>query len=1614
MPSASFQGGIVVIGLKINTYNITFQNTNLITFTEFVKNDIGVEEEQNIGGIDDFEKTTVVKTVEIHDGFKFNYKLAPGYSLEGAKITSNGETIRRADGAYELFDISENINIAASDLSKVKCRITFVSEAGVTFVDNYGANISSAVVDYNASYSFRVLVDNKYSQSTDNIKIYPDPGGEEKALKKDMSGAYTIKNVIGALDIKAKDVEINKYKVTLPINSEGVIFQVTVKSDTEEDKDVRSDSTEDAEDFEEALHVNHGGNFKFLVLAADGYDISNIQISINESNNKAAVDVISSGYMIQNVSENLELSVSGVKRRSHTIKFAGNNIIFKSDAGSSAEIKSGSIDYETGEFSFIFLPVESFEMVDNYESNWKSIIDVSPGGFYTTGDTAPTGTPPKPALLKRSGGSVESYTISEVTSDITVTINNAVKKKTFKVVFPQIEGIKYIKFEDGNSEEEPDGHNHELPLENTVNYDSTFRFEVKAEYGYDISGMQLRYGANNYLSSAQGMYFINNIRSNINLEVLYVNKNDYNVKLKGQNITFYDEGNKNPITDASVKYESGTFKFRLRPNIGYNLNLDDIVFEVDGVTYDHKQSNPSQEGSIIVQGPDNAEVFTISNVKKSATLEAKGAVKQKYNIHFPTSTEGIKFAKEPSEDIKETETAEYLSEFKFHVIPRKGYHTVNLKVTVDPVNNADIKYIDGGYTLNMIQGDFSINVADVGKNNYKIVFEGDGAEFYNSSNIKINNVSMEYNGNYEFKIQSSSGYDIGGGYVLHMYNPLNPDDKVTINNRTEEPESMPGGNHLNDGEDDGGNPIEGTTLSESGRFTYQISNLQDNVVIRIENVAKNKYNIFFPSVAGIECIGESEPESIHGGNFSFKIKALEGYTIKNIKVRANSDVIELINEKYTVNNIVNDIFISVEGIQSTKVDLKFQYVKGTIYKDTDNGILSTLNILKMNNGSSYSFKVDLTADYSDSLNKIEVYANREKKKVINDLETTEMQKEQILSVRGIYTVNNITENTTVTVENAEINSYKVKLTETTGVQYLDKYGAKEFSKEEKVDHGDTFSFMVNPVKGFVGSAVVVTAKAQNMDKVQLTAIDGVYTVKNVQSDYTIVVENINKSIYKVEIRLLDGVHLLDNSGNKLSTSLTAKHGDDLSFRLSLDEAYSNSIPEVTVKGSNNKITPVDDVYTIKSIENDTIAEVSNVRKNTYIVKFKETEGVIYKNAKNKVFTESLEVEYGGSLQFKVALKDAYDASSPWVLLNDKDAITQSGGTYELFNVRDNGEITVKNVVMNNESSVIEMVERIDEQINSASDAETVIEASKKYELLTDDEKALLTNISKLKNAQEQIGKIHHTSNGVTVTGIDWYIRVEAIPMDYDQETVDRLSEKMERKSVVSLYQISLINTLTGEKYEIPYGSEVLVAIPAPDLKGYQNEVVVHENSAGNIEYLDVLINEGVANFTTKSFSIFGIAAKEVPNYSANSSDVTISVEGLLKDSDVEIELEDLMYNGLESQLGDLTGGSGSWGFSGNSGSSGGSGGSTAEGNGSSGENNSSSSGTENSGGGSDSTGSSNGGSGASSGLNTGIAAVDNTYSWIINNEFIIVISFIGIFIIGISIFLIMTKNKENS
>ena len=229
-------------------------------------------------------------------------------------------------------------------------------------------------------------------------------------------------------------------------------------------------------------------------------------------------------------------------------------------------------------------------------------------------------------------------------------------------------------------------------------------------------------------------------------------------------------------------------------------------------------------------------------------------------------------------------------------------------------------------------------------------------------------------------------------------------------------------------------------------------------------------------------------------------------------------------------------------------------------------------------------------------------------------------------------------------------------------------------------------------------------------------------------------------------------------------------------------------------------------------------------------------------------------------------------------------------------------ISVKDIVKNPEELTIEDILSIPEQITSSTDVNKVISATKSYDSLSDEDKIFVINSGKLEKAQESCKSINHISDNITVTGLDWNLKLLVTDLSYDKELIESLNQELDRKTLLSLYDIKLINLFDNQEYEIPYGQEVTVVIPHVNTSGYENIVVVHKNSGGGIEYLNADVSEDNIQFKTSSFSQFGVAGKKIPNYVEDPSEITISVADLVTDTD---ELKTLLGEGLSSQLGEI-------------------------------------------------------------------------------------------------------------
>lgn len=695
-------------------------------------------------------------------------------------------------------------------------------------------------------------------------------------------------------------------------------------------------------------------------------------------------------------------------------------------------------------------------------------------------------------------------------------------------------------------------------------------------------------------------------------------------------------------------------------------------------------------------------------------------------------------------------------------------------------------------------------------------------------------------------------------------------------------------------------------------ITVTIKNISNNIQIYTRR-NREQYNVTLNLPQGIdgEWLSPSQrkfsknsetaetkevQEVYYQQNVSFIINAQEEYDINSMELVATGGTskttfkVELVNGKYTISNVSEPLTINFENISRKKITVSFtQYEQLTFKSETGQTLPERNEVLYNDN---FKFKIELSKQYSNS--KIEVYRE-------DDPENAIALEEEY------YTLSNLQKDVKIYVKGIEPNKYTITLKgDTNAIDYYNQFeNGGPLDSIQKVPYGENFSFKIIPKEGYDISNLKVYDKpaSVNSPQVQVLPVNGIYTLENISENHTITTSNPEKSLCKIEFRTLEGARLMDRSGNNIQSQIEVNYGSDYSFELSLDSAYSKSNPTVTIKGEKTPIIPDSNgTYTITNIKSNLIVEVSNVTKNTYTATFTPTEGVIYKNSKNKPFTEPQNVEYNGSFYFKITLMDAYDRSVPLVLINGEKTLSENGGVYNLENVRSDVVISVKNISKNPEEVTMDNVNNVPIEVASEKDVADVVKATLAYDSLSDEEKARVTNTSALKKAQQKSGEFNHSAQGISISGVDWNIKLVVTNWTENEEKMTAFNEKLERRSLLSLYEIHLVDVLTDKNYEVPYGQKISVNMPAVDLTGYQNVVVAHEKNSGSMEYLDVNIVDNTAQFQTSSFSMFGIAAKKIPNYLENPSDLQISVSDLV---DSEEELQSLLGEGLSSQLGDL-------------------------------------------------------------------------------------------------------------
>lgn len=1467
---------IIVNDVKPNEYDVTFKldpenNKFSISDAMTIFDDSG----NNVTPGD----SSAIPAKAIHnDDFKFKLDLKEAYNAckdnMSVIVEATGETLSLSDdGYYTVKDVSGAIAIKIGNVKINTYSITFTGEGAVVktngepITEIYGFNGDGAAGSYGmksdaptiehyingnqgSQYQFRLYADGDrgFKLDTNTLKLSASNGTVEYS-STDSNGeyiVYNVSNVTGSTVINVEGIKSEFYK--LEFVGDSSLGEKTGFNIISNGKDVTS-----------GIYLTYDDSIDFEVRLQDGYSNSIVSLAISDAENNDSKLDSSSGYTFKQGSKDTVIKITGLKINEYTIFLSQNesdSINYKSasDEALTVGTQDRKIHHDVGQqtaeddprkYTFKVYAENGYDV-----SNAEIIVENAVANITSRSDTQLT---------------VE---LSKATGEVTVKVGN-VGLHLYTVLFSAYDGeqsmLDNITITSGSGRDITQGMN--------APYGQLIRFTVSLHEGYTNSVINVKSG-DVAISEESGVYIIQAMpNKDVKIQIDGVTKNKYNLKLEPNQtdetmaqVEFYSGLNGN----TSLKVEEvipdiihgSEYTFRVKAKKGYTAQgINVVAYNADvNLTYD-SNNNCMQVRLSDIMGPvaddgiknDTTVKVVISGVKKNkytvkfegdeASANTFSILADVYKDEYSESLEGAAFR-----NVTNTgQEVPYNGAVIFKIKPNVGYDRV---FRIDP-NNAQYKvtatvgdkvlewhvgesatsYTEGYIITDAILDDTTVKISGITKNNYDISFEGKNVIYCNpvSDTDVFNSKTIEHGGYFRFKVRPETGYDLSDIVIENTTGEL-----------TEESKS-------------------------SSEAVYTLSNITNDGKVTV-TINKSRLDLNFEGGEGFKYQKEDGVTEIrgievvdYGTVYSFIVRVENGYDPKSLKVYQGDDQLTPIEGgtgstesnvvKFTTVAIKSDTVIKAK-VDKMKYNIKFQSVDGLSYYE--NGVeVNNSSLIQAEYGGSFQFSIKLDGKHNQS--SITVRANGVEISLIN----------------GVYTVADISDNIDITVEGVEINKYKINLSSGVGVMYNVISGGETITQGSGVhvrEYGGSISFSISPTEGYETSNIVVTVKDEDGTTKSLNASGGVYTISNITGNKTVVAEEASKIQYNIKLTQTPGVTYMNEGGVVIQGNIGVAHGNNFEFTISLNEAYDESVPVVVSTGRTGVTKLETGRYMISNVTEDITITVNNVVKNTYTVTLTAITGVYYKDTAGKIISGAQTVGYNENFSFGVGLHNAYTDSEISVMVGNEAISLEDDGFYRITGILENKTVTVIGVEENIEVDLINTINGLPDTIRNAADVSAVVSATRTYNELPEEKQANVSNIGKLQDLQQQSGVFAHTTNDITVSGVDWNIKLIAVPLSSSTGEHERIYSKLDKEFILSLYDIYLWDMLTDKKYELPEGQKVVVTIPTPDLTYFENPFIIHERSSdGKLEYLLMTRDGKNTHFEMTSFSPVGMAATKTLN-----------------------------------------------------------------------------------------------------------------------------------------------------
>ncbi len=916
--------------------------------------------------------------------------------------------------------------------------------------------------------------------------------------------------------------------------------------------------------------VESGKDYAFTVKIADGYEKS-AEFAV-KANGKVLAEK-DGKYTVSAVTENITVTVTGVVKKA-------------------APIVKYSVTLPTGEGYTV-----------------TGATEVVEGENYTFTLAATTGFNIDNAVVKVNGeeldnnGNVGEYTVENVTADLVITVEG-VARNSLEVTLTN--GIGY-----------------KLDGELAATYGLPYTFEVVIGAAFKVTdGFAVKVNGTALTAEEDGKYKVANPTEALTITVegvtideskkasfFYAPKNDVD---ESYNANIVYDGAADTFTAKSVKntnaydvaidpdvvswYKANGYKFLSMYYNNTNGNVSSLVLYNDATTARYLADKDDPEKAI------NGLVFAgrkyVSPGKSYLLLDLDNLYVSENGLYLCMRDGGegqtVQFSDVKFRQTKPVE-AEYISLFTFEAASVKS----------------NIVGVDGGIAINM-SGDQPVAISKAqidkwiaeGKNtlSFRVKIANEDGKFINNANlwcdypnaliaaaaqdyvategkvVTIDLTDSQYANGITFRADNinltfyfteialthtdyaSVTLVEGTGYTLSGETRIVKGQEYTFKFA------------LTEGYKQGANFAvkvngEKVDVATDGTVTVAADKVTGDLTVTVEGVEQIVVGNMLTTGDGFEyevLDGANATAIPYGGTLKFKVNLATGYNQSKFVVKDGEKVLEAVDGVYTITNIRETHIITVEGVALNTY--------GVALPTSTNYEVKGANTVTY--GTDYSFTIAFAAGQDTSA--VKVYAQ------IGNGEKVELAK----SGDG-YTVTNVTDALTITVEGLKIAKYTVTLTPTEGITYLSENNGTPATEAE---HGSTYRFKATfDSAKYNGGTLVV----KNGDIVLVADSNGVYSVENVSGNIVITVSGLAINTYTVTLTEGEGYTIAAADG---STS-PVNYGGSFSFTVVVNSGYIAE--NLVVKANGTAIEAADGKYTVSNITSNITITVDGVEQDVF-------------------------------------------------------------------------------------------------------------------------------------------------------------------------------------------------------------------------------------------------------------------------------------------------------------------------------------------------------------------------------------------------------------------------------